>query len=182
MSRRALALVVVAALALVSCGSTPPSSPSSTSSPSSPSSPSGSEADQSAKAVSFSGTTLEGEAFDNASVEGKPEVLWFWAPWCTVCRAESGDVAKVARAFNDQVTFIGIPGRGKVPEMRQFVADTGTDGFSHVSDASGDLWQQFGVTSQPSFVFIDSSGKATRLTGSLDAGALRERVQSLLAS
>ena len=170
--RRGLAgvvvLVVVALLALVGCAG-------GTSATASGNTLSGAQA-------TFTGTTLDGATFDSASLKGKPQVLWFWAPWCTVCRAEAPDVAKVAAAFDGRVSFVGVPGRGKVAEMRTFVSETGTAGFRHVSDESGDLWNQFGVVSQPSFVFIDAAGHATRVTGSLDAEELRTRVQSLLAS
>lgn len=134
-----------------------------------------------ADSTTFTGTTLDGARFDNAVAHGKPEVLWFWAPWCTVCRAESGDVADVAASFDGEVTFVGVPGRGKVPDMRGFVSETGTDGFQHVADVDGRLWKQFGVSSQPSFVFVDGAGHATRVTGNLDAGQLRSRVTVLLA-
>lgn len=132
-----------------------------------------------AKQTSFTGTTLDGARFDSASLAGRPRVLWFWAPWCTVCRSESPDVAKEAAAFKGKVTFVGVPGRGKVPQMRQFVSQTGTGGFRHVSDQSGSLWKQFGVSSQPSFVFVDAQGHATRVTGSLDAAELKSRLTSL---
>lgn len=156
-------LLLVALLALASCGG----SAGGTSLP--------------AGSTGFSGTTIEGASFDNAVAASKPEVLWFWAPWCTVCRAESGDVADVAASFDGKVTFVGVPGRGQVPEMRRFVSETGTGGFQHVSDASGDLWKQFGVSSQPSFVFVDAAGNATRVTGSLDADQLTKRISALLA-
>ncbi len=132
--------------------------------------------------ASFSGTTLEGASFDSASLGGKPAVLWFWAPWCTVCRAEAPDVAAISAEFAGRVTFVGIPGRGEVGPMRQFVADTGTGGFQHVSDVSGALWQQFGVVSQPSFVFIDGSGQAELVPSGLSADDLRRKTQSLLTS
>lgn len=132
-----------------------------------------------AQQTGFTGTTLDGARFDSTSLAGKPRVLWFWAPWCTICRAESSDVAKEAAAFKGKVTFVGVPGRGKVPQMRQFVSQTGTGGFQHVSDQSGSLWKQFGVSSQPSFVFVDAQGHATRVTGSLDAAELKTRLTSL---
>lgn len=166
-ARRLLAVLValLALLALAGCGSGSPGGGSSVA------------PDQ----TSFAGTTLTGASFDSAKNEGEPQVLWFWAPWCTVCRAESPDVAKVAASFDGKVDFVGIPGRGKLPEMRKFVSETGTGGFTHVSDVSGSLWQQFGITSQPSFVFVDSAGHGTRVVGKLDASELRSRVQKLAA-
>lgn len=131
--------------------------------------------------VAFSGTTIDNTAF-KSDASGKPRVLWFWAPWCTVCRAEAPDVADVAKQFSGKVGFVGVAGRGKVPQMREFVNQTGTGGFEHVADQDGSLWRQFGVSSQPAFVFVDAQGHATRRVGSLDAGQLRAEVESLLAS
>lgn len=136
----------------------------------------------SAGEASFTGTTLEGVSFDSSVLAGKPAVLWFWAPWCTVCRAEAPDVAAVAEEFADEVSFVGIPGRGEVGPMRQFVDDTGTGGFQHVSDVDGALWQQFGVVSQPSFVFIDGSGHTELVPSGLSGNDLRRMTQSLLTS
>jgi thiol-disulfide isomerase/thioredoxin len=133
-------------------------------------------------AMQFTGKTLEGASFDSAALAGKPSVLWFWAPWCTVCRAEAPDVAAVAAEFSDDVTFIGVPGRGEVGPMRQFVADTGTGGFKHVSDVDGTLWKQFGVVSQPSFVFIDASGQTELVPSGLSGDDLRRMTKSLVTS
>ncbi len=142
----------------------------------------GSQDTSSGGAASFTGTTLEGASFDSSALDGQPAVLWFWAPWCTVCRAEAPDVAAVAEEFSADVTFVGIAGRGEVGPMRQFVADTGTGGFEHVSDVDGTLWQQFGVVSQPSFVFVDSSGQTTLVPSGLSADELRQMTKSLLSS
>jgi len=30
--------------------------------------------------LNFTGTTLSGAPFDGSSLQGKPAVLWFWAP------------------------------------------------------------------------------------------------------
>jgi len=66
--------------------------------------------------------------------------------------------------------------------MRQFVADTGTGGFQHVSDVDGALWQKFGVVSQPSFVLIDDSGHTELVPSGLSGDDLRRMTQSLLTS
>lgn len=162
-SRLAL-LLVGAVLVLVGCanGPTAQSTPAGT-----------------ADALAFTGTTLGGAELDAATLSGQPVALWFWAPWCTICRAEAPDVAAIAAEFDGRVTFLGIPGRGPEDDMRQFVDETGTAGFEHVVDADGSLWQRFGVVSQPSFVFVDGDGTAETFAGSLPADALREMVSSL---
>ncbi|PAZ13053.1 hypothetical protein CLM62_26490 [Streptomyces sp. SA15] len=37
----------------------------------------------------FTTTTVDGKAFAGTSPAGKDAVLWFWAPWCAVCRGEA---------------------------------------------------------------------------------------------
>jgi len=134
----------------------------------------------SGEALEFSGTTLDGESLDVSTLAGTPVVLWFWAPWCTICRAEAPDVAEVAAEFDGQVTVLGVPGRGEVDAMRAFVSETGTGAFTHVVDSDGSLWTRFGVVSQPSFVFVDGSGAATSFAGSLDADDLRAELSDLV--
>lgn len=130
-------------------------------------------------ALDFRAMTVEETNFNGASLSGKPVAMWFWAPWCTICRAEAPDVAKVAQEFKDEVTLLGVPGLGKVDAMLAFVSDTGTGGFRHVVDADGSLWSKFGVVAQPAFVIVDSSGKAKTVSGSLDAEQLRETLTVL---
>lgn len=173
--RWAAALLTVTAMFLAACGSTTSSSVA------------GSDdglqrAEVPAEALSFADAqTIDAKSFDSASLTKGATVLWFWAPWCTVCRAEAPDVARVADELAGEVRFVGIAGRGPVPDMQEFVSDTGTDGFTHVADSDGTLWTQFGVVSQPSFVFVSADGSAERVTGGLDAGQLRQAAESLVA-
>lgn len=135
------------------------------------------------QALDFTGTNVvDGAAFEGAALAGTPVVMWFWAPWCTVCRAESPDVAKVAAEFKGRVTFVGIAGRGPLQDMRSFVSETGTGGFTHVADVDGSLWSRFGVVAQPSFVFVTSSGEAQSFTGGLGENDLRDVANQLLVS
>src|SRR6476659_2008693 len=43
------------------------------------------------------GTTLDGQAFDLASLRGKPVVINFWGPSCVPCRTEFPLLAEKAR-------------------------------------------------------------------------------------
>lgn len=120
--------------------------------------------------------TLQGDAFDPVTIEGRPVILWFWAPWCTICRSEGPDVAQVAaelEAEGSDVVLLGVPGRGEVPEMDDFVADTGTGGITHVVDADGAVWRAFGIFSQPAFALLGTDGEVTVVQGALGADGLR---------
>ena len=130
-------------------------------------------------ALDFTGPTLDGATLDAATLAGSPVALWFWAPWCTICRTEAPDVAVVAAEFEGRVRVLGVPGRGEVEAMQGFVADTGTGGITHVVDADGALWNRFGVVAQPAFVFVDGDGTTRSFAGSLGAEQLREILAEL---
>lgn len=133
----------------------------------------------SAPVLQFSGPTVDGGDLDAAELAGTPVVLWFWAPWCTICRAEAPDVAEVAAEYAGRVELLGVAGRGDVEDMRAFVDETGTGGFRHLVDEDGELWRRFGVISQPAFVFVSSTGTTDSFIGSLDRDQLRAVVDEL---
>jgi len=129
--------------------------------------------------LSFTAATLAGGALDVSSLAGEPVVLWFWAPWCTICRVEGPDVAAVAAELQGDVTFLGMPGRGPAEDMRSFVADTGTGSLQHLVDVDGSLWQRFRVVNQPSFAFVGPDGSVDLWAGALGVDGLRERAAAL---
>ncbi len=137
---------------------------------------------QAPAALEFSGTTLDGAAFSGPSLAGKPAVLWFWAPWCTICRGEGPDIARLSAEYAGRVQFVGIPGLGSVDDMKGFVSDTGTGNFTHVSDLDGSLWARFGVSAQPAFVFVTRQGDAQRFLGGISADDLRSELDKLIAA
>ena len=134
-----------------------------------------------AAGLGLEGRTLDGSPLDAGELAGRPAVLWFWAPWCTICRVEAPDVAEVAAEYAGQVAVIGVAGRGDAASMREFVADTGTGSFPHLVDEEGRLWNRFDVVSQPAFVFVDRSGVIETFAGSLGGDELRAIVDDLAA-
>ena len=176
-----LALASMALLALTACGAGASTDSSAPPPGTSQGGSTGSAATSEATVPTLRATTLEGAAFDFASISGQPTVLWFWAPWCTICRVEGPEIAKVAAEMGGSVTFIGIPGLGERPAMKQFVADTGVGGFEHVVDADGQIFTEFGVVSQPSFAFIDAAGAVEMVNGSLTADELKTAARALVS-
>jgi thiol-disulfide isomerase/thioredoxin len=154
-----------------------------------PSSPAGEQTPQVAEleaalteAFAASSTLAGSAAFDGASLADGDSVVWFWAPWCTICRSEAPEVAQVAERYASQVNLIGVPGRGELDEMVGFVDDTGTGSLTHVPDLNGDIWSAFGVYGQPAFAFIDDDGSVEVFIGGLGGDALAERIDQLIAT
>ncbi len=66
--------------------------------------------------------------------------------------------------------------------MNRFIDGRGVEAFEHVYDETGDIWQTFGVISQPTFVFITADGETEVVFGGQGESSLRERLDGLLAA
>lgn len=132
-------------------------------------------------ALAFTGKTLDGTAFDAASLAGRPAILWFWAPWCATCAAESMSITNLRTTYGaDRLAILGIAGMGGNAEMRQFVADLEVGEVTHLDDQPGTLWKKFGITQQSTYVILDRTGHVDT-TAYLDDLQLTAKVKSLVA-
>lgn len=111
------------------------------------------------EALNFTGTTVDGKPFDAKSLAGKPTVLWFWAPWCPKYRAQATETTKVATDYQGKANVLGVAGLDKNAAMKDFVSQTGTGSFPHLSDEAGEVWKGFEVTEQSRYVILDKDGK-----------------------
>ena len=127
----------------------------------------------------FSSTTLDGQSVTQANFEGKPTIMWFWAPWCSVCRVEAPTLANVADQLDGTVDVIGVAALGSVDEMNTFVSDTGIENFSQLADPDAQVWSVFGVASQPAFAFISADGSVEVVQGSIGKDESLERAATL---
>ncbi|MGW7363540.1 redoxin family protein [Streptomyces sp. NPDC054841] len=129
--------------------------------------------------LKFTATTVDGKPFDAKTLAGKPTVLWFWAPWCPKCKAQAAETAKVAAEYQGKVNVVGVAGLDKNVAMKDFVSETKTGAFPHLSDEAGDVWKRFKVTEQSRYVILDKDGK-TVYEGVLPGGeGLAEKVAGL---
>lgn len=109
--------------------------------------------------LTFTGTTLDGKAFDGASLAGRPTVLWFWAPWCATCFGQAASVSDMQDEFGTKVNLLGVAGLGDAKAMKEFVADGQVGDVTHLDDQAGAVWQKFEITEQSTYVFLDRDGK-----------------------
>jgi cytochrome oxidase Cu insertion factor (SCO1/SenC/PrrC family) len=133
--------------------------------------------------LDFTATTLDGDAFEGASLAGGPVVLWFWYEDCPICRSQGPAVASLIESEGDRVAVVGVSGAGlsgtsSADAMQAFVSDTGTGDATHLQGEDGELWTRFGVASQSTYVLLDSHGEVVD-SGSFSADDLEEKVADL---
>ncbi len=85
---------------------------------------------------------------------------------------------EVEQKYGDQVTFIGLPSLADLDDIDEFIAETGTSHIQQLPDIEGEVWRQFGVTRQRTYVYINDDG-TWRQSG---YGSLQEDVEGLINS
>ena len=111
-----------------------------------------------AAAPAVDGTTLDGAAFDLASLRSKPVVVNFWGPSCVPCRDEFPLLeAKQAEHAADGFTVVGVLTDDPVEPARDFVAQYGAE-WATVVDPDKAIKTAYRVAARPQTYFIDRSG------------------------
>jgi thiol-disulfide isomerase/thioredoxin len=126
----------------------------------------------------FTAKTVDGKNFAGKSLAGKPALLWFWAPWCSNCQAEAPTIAEAATSSKG-VQFLGVAAQDQVPAMQDFVDRFELGSFPHIADVEADIWKKFGVTYQPAYAFVSSSGEVEVETDNLEDQELLDRIRAL---
>jgi len=88
----------------------------------------------------------------------------------------------VQKQFEGQVTIIGVAGRDEPSAMAAFVEDLAVGNFSHVADEDLQIWMQYDIRSQPSYVFIDNDGSFETVIGAMGESGLSYKIAELLAA
>jgi peroxiredoxin len=126
--------------------------------------------------LKFTATTVDGKAFDAASLAGKPAVFWFWAAWCPKCKGDAAGVRDLQAAVGGNVNIVGVAGlKSGSDAMRKFVADYGLTSFPQLADDKGEVWKRFEVPSQHYYVVLDASGRVVH-RGPLSVDQLRKTI------
>lgn len=103
-------------------------------------------------------STLEQGTVTLASLTGKPTVLAVWAPWCGVCKAESGNVSRARAWLGERANVVSVAtAYNDVSEVKQYMAAQGVD--YPVLLADDDFAQLMHVEAFPTVFVLDAQGR-----------------------
>ncbi len=134
--------------------------------------------------------------FSSATMQGKPLLLFFWAHWCSDCKAMSAIVAKMQNEFMQKGLVVVAPtqrygyigAREHVPaaEERRHIDAVRQQFYPSLASTPIPLAQEnfatWGVSTTPTLALVDRTG-VVRLynPGSMTEPALRDAVTALLS-
>jgi cytochrome c biogenesis protein CcmG/thiol:disulfide interchange protein DsbE len=106
----------------------------------------------------ISGTTLDGKAFDLASLRGRPVIINFWGPSCIPCRDEFPQFLRELEANRaDGLAIVGVLTDDPPEPARQFVAEYKAT-WPTVMDPDGLIKRTYRIVGRPFTWFVDRSG------------------------
>lgn len=130
------------------------------------------------RSLAFQSETVGGTTFEGSSLEGEPAVIWFWAPWCSTCRAQIDGVSSLAAKLEGKVSFVGVGSLDDAAAIDGFAAAVPGDDITQLTDPQGEVWRHFGVTAQSTYLVLDDDGREVA-AGSLSDDELAELVTDL---
>lgn len=78
--------------------------------------------------------------------------------------------------------MLGVAGRADASTFNEWVESRGVAAFDHIADDDGSVWGEFGIRTQPAFVFINDDGTFEAVNGRLGTDSLTERITALIES
>ena len=131
----------------------------------------------------FAVVTLDGEAYGQDSLKGRPALLIFWAPWCRVCQKELPVLSEFyAKERPAPLRVLSIGFADIRTHVEEFVKSRPSIFvFPIAYDIDNDVARAFKVTATPTLVLLDDKGAVVMVHRG--AGVLHNlRFRSLLST
>lgn len=104
---------------------------------------------------------FEGGSLSLADLQGKPTLLVLWAPWCSVCGAESDNVSRVQRWLGDRANVVSVAvDYQSLADVQRYVERYNVD-YPVMLD-NGDVAEAFQLRSFPTLYVLDKEGRIKR--------------------
>jgi thiol-disulfide isomerase/thioredoxin len=136
-------------------------------------------ADQRRIAPAFALADLHGRHWTTESLQGRPAVIYFFAPWCGVCAASSPQLRWFDRLAGDSVQLVLI---GLDWQRREELDEYAADHALRVPVLSGNpsVASDYRIQGYPTYYVIDSEGRiAARDVGFTTVAGLWLRTRGL---
>lgn len=128
-------------------------------------------------------TDLDGDTISTAnwfSADGRPTLINFWFTTCPPCRREMPALETAHATFGRDIRFIGVNTQDSASAIRSFTEELGVT-YEMVRDPNGDLVVANGISTFPTTLFIDSSGRIVKqVAGELTAEIIESAISDLL--
>lgn len=126
----------------------------------------------------FSLRTTRGDELGPLQFRGKPVVLNFCATWSGPCREEMAVFQEIYDHYAAQgLVLLAVHHKGSSSEVAKFGQELNLT-FPLLLDLDGAVTERYGVTSFPTTVFIDASGKVRRVNiGAMDLDKVDTGIQ-----
>lgn len=118
----------------------------------------------------IAGTTLDGQAFDLASLRGRPVIVNFWGPSCVPCRDEFPlFLDRLRQHADDGLAVVGVLMYDAPAPALDFIHEYGAT-WPTVDDPTGAFRAAYRVAARPQSYFVDRDG----ILRSIQVGQLTE--------
>lgn len=141
--------------------------------------------EQKQKALDATVYDLDGNAVKLSDFYGKPIVLNFWASWCPPCKEEMPAFEKLYQEKGGEIQFLMVDmvdgSQETLEKGSSYVEEQGFT-FPVYYDTDMDMAYQYGVTSLPTTLLIDSDGYIVGYQkGAISEEILRTAIEERLA-
>lgn len=110
----------------------------------------------SGSAPALQGVLLDGKPYILPAKPAQPVLVYFWATWCPVCRAEQGAIEAIAHD-NPNVITVAMQS-GSRDEVAKHAGEQGLN-FPVVNDPDGQISAAWGVHAVPASFIVDTEGE-----------------------
>lgn len=113
----------------------------------------------------FQVITKDGKSFNSKNLEGKYWLIDFWGSWCAPCRASHPELKALYEQYKDEnfdilgVAFESGPLDNQLKQWGKAIDEDGIQWHHVLNNKENELVKKFGVTSFPTKLLVDPSGK-----------------------